>query len=460
MKREPEDIFCIRILNKYLIYAPLQRISALLNRTAARALRDGLYGAATLDGELGELCFALREEGEAKPTLRSEELTDPMFLGLIPTRGCNMDCQYCDFAAPKQGCPQMSLELAREAIDAYIQLLHAVRKTRLEVHFFGGEPFYAWETVFFAVEYARLQAAQQGLETHFEVITNGIFNKKLARWAAGHFDTVVLSLDGFADIQEKQRPAFNRRPTYPTILRNARILADGEAELALRACITRDNVEQMAGYATWVAENLHPSSVCFETMGESSLSRQNGLEVADAYQFVKNFQAAKKILEKQGIQVILSTDASMELQSSFCPVGKDALIVSPDGSVDACYWLKENWQDNGLDLHLGQISNQGVLLEPGALQRAREATLIHKDACQNCLCQYICAGGCHVRRAGAQMGRRNGEVCFQTRSIIMLRLLHELGQDELAEDWLHNQAAVERMVYAASDRLESLEELA
>jgi uncharacterized protein len=459
LNREPEDIFCTPILNKYLIYAPLQRISALLNRAAARALRDGLYGEATLDGDLGELSIALREKGEVKPSLRSGELSDPMFLGLIPTRGCNLDCQYCDFAAPKRGCLQMSLELAREAIDAYIRLLHAIRKTRLEVHFFGGEPFYAWETVFFAVEYARLQAARQGLDTHFEVITNGIFNTRLAHWIASHFDTVVLSLDGFAEIQEKQRPALNRHPTYPSILRNARILADGEAELALRACITQDNVEQMVGYATWAAETLHPSSICFETMGESSLSRRNGLEVADAYRFVKNFQAAKRILEKKGIQAILSTDASMELQSSFCPVGKDALIVSPDGSVDACYWLKDKWQDNGLDLHLGQVNNQGFLLEPGALQRARGAILINKDACQNCLCQYICAGGCHVRRAGAGMGRRNGEVCFQTRGIITMRLLHELGQDELAEAWLNDRAAVEQTVYATSDRLECLEEL-
>ena len=65
----------------------------------------------------------------------------------------------------------LSLELARWAIDAYLSLLHSTRKTTLEVHFFGGEPFNAFETVFFAVEYARLQANQQGLEARFEVIT-------------------------------------------------------------------------------------------------------------------------------------------------------------------------------------------------------------------------------------------------------------------------------------------------
>jgi uncharacterized protein len=354
----------------------------------------------------------------------------------------------------------MSLETVRGAIEAYIKVLQACRKTRLDVHFFGGEPFYAPETVFFAVEYARMQAAQQGLQVRFEVITNGMFKADVARWVGSHFDTVVLSLDGFEEIQERQRPALNQHATYPVILRNARLLAEGETELSLRVCITQDNVFQMASFAAWVAEELHPLSVCFETLAESPLSRQNGLEAADPFQFVLNFQAAKKILDVHGIQTILSTDPPGSLQSSFCPVGKDALIVSPDGALVACYWLEEAWQRNGLDLRLGQLDDDGFALEPGALQRAREATLINKDSCQDCLCGYSCAGGCHVRRTSAPTGRRNKEVCFQTRLILTLRLLHELGQGALAKAWLADRSAVDRFAFASSDRLESLEELA
>jgi radical SAM protein with 4Fe4S-binding SPASM domain len=460
LDQKPKDIFCVQIQNKYLVYAPPQRLSALLNRAAAKALRAGLRGETPLEGELGELGKALQAEGEPIPTLRSGALSDPFFLGLIPTRGCNLDCQYCDFAAPKLSSPQMSLETVRGAIDAYIQVLHVCRKTRLEVHFFGGEPFYAPEAVFFAVEYARMQAAQQGLETCFEVITNGMFNTDLARWIGSHFDTVVLSLDGFEEIHERQRPALKQHATYPIILRNAHVLAESEAELALRVCITRENVSQMAAFAGWAAEELHPGSVCFETLAESPLSRQNGLEAADPYQFVQNFQAARKVLEAQGIQTILSTDPPGSLQSSFCPVGKDALIVSPDGTLEACYWLEAAWQRNGLDLRLGRLEGDHFVLDPDAVGRAREATLINKDGCQNCLALHSCAGGCHVRRAGSPAGRRYAEVCFQTRLILTLRLLHELGQDSLAEAWLADRSAVERFVYTGSDRLESLEALA
>jgi radical SAM protein with 4Fe4S-binding SPASM domain len=459
LAQKPEELFCVRILNKYLLYAPRLGFMVLLNGAAVRAVSAGLEGAAQPAGELAALVEMLRGEEQAKPAMRCGPLTDPMFLGLIPTRGCNLNCQYCDFAAPKQTSPRMSRETARRAIDAYLRLLHQCRRTNLEIHFFGGEPFYAWEAVFFAVEYARLQAREQGLECRFEAITNGMFDEKKARWIAEAFDTVVLSLDGFEAVQERQRPSLNGKPTYPTILRNAHILMDGGAEFALRACISEENVEQMVDFAAWVAQELRPNSLCFETLAATPLSRQAGLRAADPLRFVQNFWAAKRALASQGIETILSTDAASSLQESFCPVGKDALIVSPDGSLDACYWLREQWRERGLDLHLGEVGKLDFEFEPGAVQRAREAVGVNKLACQDCLCQYSCAGGCHVRRGVLPSERNNAEVCTQTRAVKIARLLGELGQEALAESWLQDRSEVEKVVYAASDRLAASEAL-
>ncbi len=459
MAQKPEDLFCVRILDKYLLYAPRLGFMVLLNRAGVRAVAAGQMGEAQPGGEIAALVEMLQEGEQAKPAIRSGALTDPLFLGLIPTRGCNLNCQYCDFAAPKQTSPRMSREMVRRAIDAYIRLLHQSGKTSLDVHFFGGEPFFAWEAVFFAVEYARLQAREQGLEPRFEVITNGMFEEKKARWIADHFDTVVLSLDGFEAVQERQRPSLSGKPTYPTILRNARILADGTGEFALRACISEGNVEQMVDFAAWAGQALHPNSLCFETLVETPLARQAGLGAADPFCFVNAFWDAKKVLASLGIETVLSTDAAGGLQESFCPVGKDALIVSPEGSVDACYWLREQWQERGLDLHLGEVGEHDFEFEPGAVQRAREAAGVNKLACQDCLCQYSCAGGCHVRRGVTLRERNYAEVCYQTRALKIARLLGEMSQEVLAEAWLGNRPEVEKVVYAASDRLEASEAL-
>ncbi len=74
-----------------------------------------------------------------------------------------MACRYCDFAAPI-GRPRDGPETARDAIDAYLELLGS-RGRRAELHFFGGEPFDAEEVVHFAVEYAKLRAAELGMRS-------------------------------------------------------------------------------------------------------------------------------------------------------------------------------------------------------------------------------------------------------------------------------------------------------
>jgi uncharacterized protein len=452
-----EDIFCVRVLDRYLIYAPRQHISALLNRPAVQAIYQGINKERSLSADLADLVESLQADGEPVPLPQTGPLVDPLFLGLIPTRGCNLNCQYCDFIAPKNASPRMSLALARQTIDAYIDLIRAAWKSTLEIHFFGGEPFYAWDVVFFAVEYARWQAAQMGFQTHFEVITNGVMSAKRCQWVADHFDMVVLSLDGQVDIHERQRPSLNEQPTFPIILRNAHILADGPVELALRACITRENVGQMVKFAIWAAKELRPSSLCFETLAESPVSQQAGLLPADPLEFVGNFIAARKALEPLGVETILSTDPDGDCQFSFCPVGKDALIVSPDGSVDACYWLAEQWRKNGLQLHLGMIDQTGFELETEKVLQARQTAILHKDACQDCLCQYHCAGGCHVRRAANPQVRQYDQICFQTRLITVSRLLIEMGQGKLADALLQDRAVVDACVYPSSDRLQDME---
>ena len=350
----------------------------------------------------------------------------------------------------------MSLELARQAIDAYIRLIQTNGRSLVEIHFFGGEPFFAWEVVFFAVEYARWQAQRKNLHTRFEVITNGIVSAERCRWIADHFDTVVLSLDGMAASHEAQRPAPNRRSTYPLILRNAAILADGPAELALRTCVTRENVSEMVEFGVWCGRELKPASICFETLDESAVSRRSDLAPCTPMEFVRNFIAVKKALAPLGIDTVLSTDASEECQFSFCPVGKDALIISPQGSIDGCYWLPEEWIRKGLDLNLGIVTEDGFDLKTENVERVRQAATLQKEACGNCFCQYHCAGGCHIRRMG-HLERRYSEICYQTRLITLWRLLSELGQEGLADAILKDKRAAAKFVHVSSDRSSDLE---
>ena len=89
------------------------------------------------------------------------------------------------------------------------------------MHFFGGEPFAAFKEIVFAVNYARRKASELGIPSHFEVTTNGFYPEERASWIAENIDTVVLSLDGFPETQDRHRPGPNGAESFPTVCRSS-----------------------------------------------------------------------------------------------------------------------------------------------------------------------------------------------------------------------------------------------
>jgi len=444
-----DDIFAVPIVDKLLLYAPLHNLTALVNRSALSHIQRNQTSPL-----LQPLIDRLRTPAKTPPAARTGPLDNPLFLGIIPTRRCNMACRYCDFAAPKQTGPVMDLNLARRAVNAYFDLLANAGQTRGEVHFFGGEPFCAESVVHFVVEYAAYVAAERGIEVRFEATSNGLYNASRCQWIADHFDTLVLSLDGPADIQNAHRPAANGRASSELVTRSAAIFSSAPLELVIRACITHDTVRRMPEIAGWIARNFLPASVCFETLTPSPLADQNGIRPPDPWEFAYNFDCAAQILAAIGIDTVHSTANLRDCRASFCPIGRDALIVSPDGMVDACYLLHEDWERHGLNFRIGQLVGSRFEIDHDRLQKVRALTVHTKSRCTDCFCRYHCAGGCHVNHTASGHPGDYDSLCVQTRLITLTRLLRDIGQGALAAAWLADRAACEASVWQSSDRLD------
>lgn len=447
-----DNIFLIPVANQYLLYSPLHHLSALMDRRAVQLLRAGLQTKSVLPDVLQPIAEQLVSAQIDPPAVRAGALDDPLFLGIIPTRNCNMGCRYCDFAAPKLDGPVMSFDVARRAVDAYLELLRANGREYGEIHFFGGEPFFAMEVVQFIVEYATLRASERKLNLHFEAITNGIYNTNHCRWIADSFDTIILSLDGPADIQGLQRPARNGQNPFATIVRNARIFSDSAVELIIRVCVTSNTVARMTEIADWLGQEFRPSTICFETLTESQLSRASGLTPPSPWEFARHFVDAAQVLDGYGIETVCSTTNLRNIQTTFCPVGKDALIVSPDGTLNACYLLPEDWSRSNLDLRFGRVAEEGFEIEHQALQRIRNLSVYDKELCSHCLCRYHCAGGCHVNHDPSKLHCYD-DLCVQTRLITIAKLLLQMGQDNLVDAWLADRPAMEASVLQLTDEL-------
>jgi len=446
----PEEIFAVPVADRWLLYAPLHRVAAVVNRAALAHL---VSAAAPLSGNECAGWWRLLAEYPADLPARRTGPPDPQFLGLITTRACNLSCRYCGFGAQQHPSPAMPLATAVAAVDWMANHATRVGRPTLDIHFFGGEPMMAPEVVEVAVHRARALAAERRLTARFEIATNGVCGPRLADFLGTYMDRVVLSLDGPRDIHDRHRPRDPHRGSFAAVSRTAQRLREAECALCLRACVTADTAPRLAQIARWLCDRYRPAAIDFEPLQPTAPAGDADLAPPDPYVFATSFLEAQRVAADHGVRCVYSAALLAEPRLSFCPVGNDTLIVAPDGSIRGCYLREREWQARGLDLRLGWVGADGTLtLEPSAIERLR-GSAVAQPRCARCFCRWSCAGGCHVNRAAPEAAVGGDSFCIQTRLISAAQLLDQLGQTGIAKQLLGDRAAARALAVRPADRL-------
>jgi uncharacterized protein len=441
-------LFAVPVCNQWLVHAPLHEITALINEPAWQRLRNG--EAANDDDALGALHAALSEPPLHNPQPLEGPL-DPKFLAIVTTRGCNIHCVYCDFGGPTSSRVHLDHDLAVEAIDWFADQLVARGRKEFFVHFFGGEPFISEDLVEVIVHRTRAVCAARGLRPFFDASTNGVFSEARADWIGQYFDSIVLSFDGPPEFQNRNRPARGGRPTYEAVARTAERLSRAPIELCLRVCITGESVHRMEEMVRWMTANYRPAVINFEPLTENDLTADAELTPADPYDFARNWMSAKHVADELGVRLVYSATESETPRLTSCPVGTDALVVTPDGQVNACYLQSADWLKHGMDMHLGSIEKgTGLHLDSTQVERARHV-ILDKPRCSGCLCQWSCAGGCHVSNTYRNCPTNYVGFCQQTRLLTVCLLLEQLGAGDVAKRLLDDPDAARRLAMHEKD---------
>ena len=421
-------VFVVPVRDCWLVHAPLAGISALVNTSGVTA--PGLIP-------------DLDQQRESPPGPRTGPIA-PVFLGLLPTRACNMACVYCGFGAP--GAPQsrMREETAVAAIDWAARTAADRGAGSLAVHLFGGEPLLAKDLVEIIVHRTRAKASEYHLVPGLETATNATCDEPFARFVGDHFSAVIVSLDGFGEVQNRHRPLKGGLPSFDAVCRTAHIWSQSPVKLCLRICVTADNVDQFAQAAEWFAEEFEPAVIDCETIEPSPESRRAGLERPDPLVFAREFWRARQLCAQAGVDVSYGASVTEHPRATLCPVGQDAVIVSPDGRISSCYLEQRDWQARGMDLDFGAVAESAVRLDLTALQRIRNLANPH-GRCEKCFCRWSCAGGCHVTHS---------DLCRQTRLITAAELLAGMGEPGHAADLLYDTPAAMRLACGVDDTIE------
>jgi uncharacterized protein len=450
------DIFLLPVRDKVLLHAPLHGVSAIMNKTAAKGLQHDFDGN---ENDFSTQYQALKNLLRVKlpnPTPRKGSLNNPRFLGIITSRQCNMQCRYCDFpSSSKDENSVMSIETCKNAIDTYLKLLVENKLSRGAIHFFGGEPFIHPELVFFAVEYALYRSHQLNISMHMEATSNGLVDPLFVNWISEMFNCVVLSLDGKEEIQNFQRPSKSSREAFATVIRTAKILSESACKLIVRSCITQESLAELNANVDWISKEFIPETICLEPMSSSKLMDKNALHPPDPWEFSRRFLWAEYALRDSEINLMLSTaDLSLTTVSS-CPVGHDALIISPNGEIDACYLPKKTREKMGKQMYLGRLENLKFSIPQSNLDMIRQNQVLTKTLCTHCFCRYHCAGGCHVNHETNKEPGNYDDLCVRTRLVSIGKLLLKIGQHKLLRDWLDDEHALQVSALWPNDHLEA-----
>jgi len=453
------DIYLVPIRNMYLLWSPQRRLSVFLNRSGVGRLRSGLEGINTSRRGPDVMQDIIQHfRAPLANTHIPEGSPKPAFLGLIPTRRCNLSCNYCGFGAQGNKDENMSYDLAVNAIDWMANSVVESGHGLLEIHFFGGEPFVAGDVIDVAVHKARSVSTQYGLIPYFEVATNGVFDMVQAKFIRDYFDMVVLSFDGPQEIHDRHRPMNKTHGSFVDVARSAEYLGKSNLDLCFRTCVSNLNVNQLESIARWYCTAFKPSSVSFSSLKPNSESEASGLSQPDPYKFAENYLRACEVLEHFGVKSVYAAAEITNLKQCSCPVGSDVVIVSPDGRISSCYLLQQDWLSRGMDMDIGRIGPDGLVqIEQASIDRLRRM-VVDKPLCSHCFCKWSCNGGCHVIHSFPGGPTSYNDFCIQTRIITACLLLKSLGLKSEVRELLSDREALEKLAKYPTDCLEDWHE--
>ena len=365
-----------------------------------------------------------------------------------------MSCPHCGFGRDFDG-EETPWNAVEKTLSWYADRVREEGGEGLAVHFFGGEPTLSRQLLVRTVERTRELAETGGLQTRFEIATNGLMNRSMATWLKGHMDSVILSLDGAQEDHNRPRPGRGGAGTFLDVMKTAQILDSGDLELHLRICVTAASLGRVPETVEWLLGRLQPNSIAIEPV-VAEANAPAGLAPPSPTEFVRHFSTVADLAENVGIDTRFSSCTGPYARGAHCPVGQDSLILHPDGTLAACYLPAANWKDRGLSLELGVVA-EGVKIEASAVGAVRRIAT-EKTRCDQCFARWSCGGGCHVSLShpGAALG--STDFCRETRLLLLRRLLKDLGRPELWEAILDDDALFEDLSVLKEDRLAHLSE--
>lgn len=351
------------------------------------------------------LLFSAEAE-EAVPSYPDEPVIKAMCLHVA--HDCNLRCGYC-FAGtgPFGGSRQlMSLETGKKALMFLLE--HSGDRGQCEVDFFGGEPLMNFPVVKELIAYGKEIAAKAGKKMKFTLTTNAVLlDQATADFLEKEEISVVLSLDGRKEVNDRMRLFLNGAGSYDRIMPQIRDFVRRRPETShyavgkyyyVRGTYTHFNTDFYRDVLHMADSGINRISVepVVASPKEAYAFRDEDLdEIKHSYDIL-----GEKVLEyrKAGKEFVffhfnagLDEGPCLVKRLSGCGAGHEYVAISPEGDIYPCHQFvgQEKYK-------LGSLNDPDSQLQPEIVQAFRQAQVYAKKECRSCWARFSCSGGCHA----------------------------------------------------------------
>lgn len=310
---------------------------------------------------------------------------------------CNLKCKYCFAEEGEYGGKRelMSLDVAKKSLEFLAK--SSGTRHNLEIDFFGGEPLMNFDVVKETVEYGKELGKKYNKDFRFTFTTNGVLlNDEIIKYSTDNMETLVLSIDGRKEVNDKIRPTPNGKGSYDIIMPKFKEVAEirNQEGYNVRGTFTRHNLDFSKDVLHLADEGFKQISLEPVVSSEDNdyyIREEDLPQIFDEYEKLA-VEMIKRRDEGKGFNffhflIDLTGGACMAKRVVGCGAGTEYLSITPNGDLYPCHQFVGHEE-----FKIGTIYDGVQNLD---LRSEFESCNVYsKEECRVCWNRFYCSGGC------------------------------------------------------------------
>ena len=380
---EKEDEAC------YMVYAPLANLFYLSRKEEIERLEKQL----SEEKELADPLLMKLLDRNAFKGMATEVSPDTFCtLHLLLNEKCNFGCRYC-YSAKGRSTREMTEGQIETMLEYFLSSERKAVKDRTVMFMGGGEPTLSWRLLEHSVSYAERLAAENGINLHLSLTTNGsLLDESRFEYLKTHNFTVQVSFEVLPDVQNLQRGQ------YDVVAANVRKMTECGINNYIRATITEANVDRIPE----MVEHCHVhfpkvTKLSCQQVVDSDYFKTTEIVHDFFKRYSDSFRKGETLAEEYGITLRSSSSHLLNYskRERFC---YNLVCLTPYGTLTTCPDVSSPVEPDYKDAVIAEIKDGALKFDRDAFDRVSYGNIHTIGKCRGCYAKWNCGSGCPSSR--------------------------------------------------------------